>query len=138
MMIVVAIMGILAAIAVPNVIAAQRKAWRAELPPNVEGIRTAQVAYYAAFDQFVDAPVSPRPDSALGKQRIEWITNDGYDVIGWSPDGSVRGNYLTEVAGSGSDFTVRAKADLDVDGIPAVYEGTMDQSASMMTTSHTY
>ncbi|MCB9777688.1 MAG: type II secretion system protein [Alphaproteobacteria bacterium] len=136
MMIVVAIMGILAAIAVPNIIAAQRKAWRAELAPNVEGIRTAEVAYYAVFDQFVSAAVSPRTDTALGKQRVNWVSNAAYDTLGWGPDGSVRGNYTVEAADA--DFTVRAKADLDANGIPSVCEGTLETTATLMTTPNTY
>ena len=51
LMIVVAIIGILAAIAIPNFVDMQYRAKRAEVPSNVDGIKTAQIAYDAAFDR---------------------------------------------------------------------------------------
>ena len=46
LLIVVAIIGILAAIAIPNFLAMQLRAKRAELPSNLDGIRTAEKAYH--------------------------------------------------------------------------------------------
>ena len=52
LMIVVAIIGILAAIAIPNFVAMQYRAKRSEVPSNVDGIKTAELAYDAAFDTY--------------------------------------------------------------------------------------
>ena len=52
LMIVVAIIGILAAIAIPNFVEMQYRAKRAELPANVDGIKTAEMGYDAAFDTY--------------------------------------------------------------------------------------
>ena len=59
LMIVVAIIGILAAIAIPNFVEMQYRAKRAEIPANVDGIKTAEMAYDAAFDTFIAAAVHP-------------------------------------------------------------------------------
>ena len=56
LMIVVAIIGILAAIAIPNFVAMQYRAKRAEVPSNVDGIKTAQLAYDAARAARVPLP----------------------------------------------------------------------------------
>ena len=45
LMIVVAIIGILAAIAIPNFVEMQYRAKRAEIPSNVDGIKTAEMGY---------------------------------------------------------------------------------------------
>ena len=64
LMIVVAIIGILAAIAIPNFIAMQLKAKRSEVPGNVDGIKTAEISYDAAFDAYVTAAAHP---TSIGK-----------------------------------------------------------------------
>ena len=71
LMIVVAIIGILAAIAIPNFVAMQYRAKRAEVPSNVDGIKTAELAYDAAFDTFV-SQTSYIPGSSVGKAQVAW------------------------------------------------------------------
>ena len=53
LMIVVAIIGILAAIAIPNFITMQLKAKRSELPGNVDGIKTAELSYDARLSELL-------------------------------------------------------------------------------------
>ena len=48
LMIVVAIIGILAAIAIPNFVAMQSKSKRPEVPGNVDAIKTAELARFDA------------------------------------------------------------------------------------------
>ena len=55
LMIVVAIIGILAAIAIPNFVSMQYKSKRSEVPTNLKAIKTAEVAYESNFDVFVTA-----------------------------------------------------------------------------------
>ena len=63
LMIVVAIIGILAAIAIPNFVTMQYKSKRAELPTNLKAIKTAEIAYESNFDVFVSASAYPTSPS---------------------------------------------------------------------------
>ena len=59
LMIVVAIIGILAAIAVPNFLTYQMKAKTTEAKTNLGGIRTAETAYFAENNFFINALPEP-------------------------------------------------------------------------------
>ena len=59
LMIVVAIIGILAAIAIPNFLRFQLKAKTSEGKTNIAAIRTAEQSYYSEFGVFVSADASP-------------------------------------------------------------------------------
>jgi type IV pilus assembly protein PilA len=137
LMIVVAIIGILAAIAIPNFIAMQYRSKRSELPTNVEGIKTAELAYEAAYDTYVDATVYPRdtPD----KTMVIWDVGGsaGFATIGWAPSGSVRGIYEAAVNGT-TDFTVTGQSDVDGDGDPAIYTATKSVNPTLKTANNIY
>ena len=131
LMIVVAIIGILAAIAVPNFISMQLKSKRAELPGNVDGIKTAELAHDAAFDTFVTT--GSQPATGGGKTPVAWPaagSAPSWDTLAWKPDGEVRGVYsVTGV--SPTDFTVNARCDVDGDGSNATYTATKSTNATL-------
>jgi len=131
LMIVVAIIGILAAIAIPNFISMQLKAKRGEIPGNVDGIKTSELAYDAAFDGYVTATVQPRGNGSLNKTAITWVSNAAWSALNWAPDGLVRGNYMT--ASDATNFTVTGVSDVDDDGNNATYTATKDQNATLPT-----
>ncbi|MFN7146417.1 MAG: prepilin-type N-terminal cleavage/methylation domain-containing protein, partial [Myxococcota bacterium] len=120
LMIVVAIIGILAAIAIPNFIAMQHKAKRSEVPGNVDGIKTAESAYDAAFDGYVSAAVAP--DATPGKALRNWNNPTDFGQLGWKPDGQVRGSYA--VTATALAFDVTGTADVDGDDADAIYTAT--------------
>jgi prepilin-type N-terminal cleavage/methylation domain-containing protein len=126
LMIVVAIIGILATIAIPKFVSMQLKAKRSELPSNVDGIKTAEVAYESVFNLYVDCAAKP---GATSKTPVAWtVTADGFSTIGWRPDGDIRGSY--EVAGAGAtDFVVTGSGDMD--GVVAIYTATATLNASV-------
>ena len=135
LMIVVAIIGILAAIAIPNFVAMQLKAKRAEVPGNVDGIKTAQMAYDAAYDGFVTAAVNPA--GSIGKAQQDWSTTvAGWSTLGWSPDGKVRGNY--ETTNATTDFNVEGNSDVDGDGTPATYTASKTLNATQTSLNDVY
>ena len=112
LMIVVAIIGILAAIAIPEFSQMVLKARRAEAYPNLKGIATAELAYDAAFDTYIEADSNPGPP--LGKELKPWLYDEeGWADLGWAPDGWVRCTYMVSVISGGTQF--RADSDCDVD-----------------------
>ncbi len=136
LMIVVAIIGILAAIAIPNFVAMQYRAKRAEVPSNVDGVKTAQLAYDAAFDQFI-VQTSFFPSPTVGKQQVQWTTGSNFDTLGWSPDGEVRGAYKVETT-STTDFLVTGICDVDGDGTSSTYTSRKSINAVMTTANDIY
>jgi type IV pilus assembly protein PilA len=126
-MIVVAIIGILAAIAVPSFIEVQLRAKRAEIAPNMNGIQATELAYHAAFDRFVEAPDLP---GTVQKEPVPWPQPAaGFDSLGWRPDGMVRGSYEVELQRGGQDFLVRGRSDIDGDGVEAQWTATATVNA---------
>jgi len=115
LMIVVAIIGILAAIAIPNFLKFQLKAKTSEGKTNLAAIRTAEESVFAEFGSYVSANASP---AAAGQNvKLAWVNvdgaNQGFDLIGWAPEGRVYFNYGVATAGGG--FTASANADIDAD-----------------------
>ncbi len=139
LMIVVAIIGILAAIAIPNFVAMQLKAKRSEVPGNVDGIKTAEMAYDAAFDGFLTTPTTEPTASSLSKALVDWPTANppGWASIGWRPDGQVRGQYSAATSGT-TDFLVTGICDVDDDNSNATYTASKDQNAKATTAPDVY
>ena len=136
LMIVVAIIGILASIAIPNFVEMQYRAKRSELPSNVDGIKTAEVAYDAAFDTFINEATF-RPATSVSKVQVAWTTGSGFDTLGWSPDGKVRGMYKVATTSS-TDFTVTGESDVDGDSSNSQYTATKSINATMNTSNSIY
>ncbi len=97
LMIVVAIIGILAAIAIPNFLRFQLKAKSSEGKTNLAAIRTAEESYYSEFGLYVSALASP---PTVAKNLKKAFTN------------------VSNGANAGfSQFTATAQADIDADGV---------------------
>ena len=113
LMIVVAIIGILAAIAIPNFLRFQLKAKTSEGKTNIAAIRTAEQSYYSEFGVFVSASASPNVTPNAMKQAFvnQAGPGAGFDQLGWLPEGTVFFNYSVAVAPGG--YTVSAEADID-------------------------
>jgi type IV pilus assembly protein PilA len=136
LMIVVAIIGILAAIAVPNFVEMQYRSKRAELPLNVAGVKTATIAYDATFDHYVDI-TTYFPDSNPGKGQRAWPAGSKFDTLGWAPDGAVRGSYKVVSVGSG-DFKVVGISDIDGDATESTFTANRDNKPIQTTANSVY
>ena len=112
LMIVVAIIGILAAIAIPNFLRFQLKSKSSEGKVNIAAIRTAEESYLAEFGNYVSAAVSPA--AIPGSSKNSFGTPVDFDQLGWAPEGQVFFQYA--VASSGSMLSISAPADIDADG----------------------
>jgi len=122
LMITVAIIGILASIAIPNVLKHQYQAKRAELPLNVRGIGDAVNAYVSSYDTVLTIGYAPSGDP--GKKPQTWKMGTDFDELGWVPDGDVRGIYAVDELSTTSDgepFVVTGLTDIDGDKQYAAY-----------------
>ena len=134
LMIVVAIIGILAAIAIPNFITMQLKAKRGEIPGNVDGIKTAELAYDAAFDGYVNTAIAPRGTASLDKTAINWVVTTDWATLNWKPDGQVRGAYIVATSSGATDFTITGSSDVDNDDTVVNYTATTSINATIAPT----
>jgi type IV pilus assembly protein PilA len=132
LMIVIAIIGILAAIAVPNFITMQYRAKRAELAPNVTGIQVAELSYEALYDAYIEQTAF-LPGSSVGKTPVAWPADGGgFTSLGWFPSGGVRGAYKVTLLGE-EDFQVVGISDMDADGHQATFTATRSVGVTMVT-----
>ena len=121
LMIVVAIIGILAAIAIPNFLRFQLRARSSEGKTNLAAIRTAEEGYNAEFGTYLPAAVNPAAGSGSTKQVWNAAAPapvPGFDTLGWAPEGQVYFQY--EIAGTlpvagapMAEYHAVASADLD-------------------------
>ena len=118
LMIVVAIVGILAAIAIPSFMRFQLKAKAGEAKSNLAAIRTAEESYQAEHGDYV-AQASQVPASAPTPQKLAWRASaaGGFGEIGWAPEGPVYYRYAVQATSvGGAQFTAEAIADIDGNG----------------------
>ena len=113
LMIVVAIIGILAAIAIPNFLRFQLKSKTSEAKVNLAAIRTAEESYLAEFGSYVVAAPSPAVNGGSQKQTFVdvGVAGANFATIGWLPEGQVFFNYAVAVAGLA--YTADSSADID-------------------------
>lgn len=133
LMIVVAIIGILAAIAIPNFIRYQLRSKTSEARTNIGGIKTAEESFRASEDNYV---VGNEP-AAFGPTKTAW-TNlpcpancaratpascTEYACAGFEPAGDVYYQYTTTrtlaAVGAPPEYSTSAISDLDGDTVNA-------------------
>jgi len=132
LMIVVAIIGILAAIAIPNFLRFQLKAKSAEGKTNLAAIRTAEESYFAEFGVYVSAEPSPTDINNNAKAVFtDPNPGEGFDVVGWEPEGQVYFNYSVNI--SANDFSAAAVANIDAEGDPQYWGYTTNKSLAAKT-----
>ncbi len=154
LMIVVAIIGILAAIAIPNFIRYQLRSKSAEAKTVMGGIKTSQESFRGEYDAYVLQLVNP----GLGDRgfKTQWVVNvcpntcnrvsisansgsggicDSTECIGYRPSGDVYYEYTLDIrdpaAGVVPEFTACGTADLDGDAVAGGFQyGTANDPAS--------
>ncbi len=133
LMIVVAIIGILAAIAIPNFRNYQLKSKTAEAKTNLGAIKTNQKAFLAEYDAYAPcAATNGTPDDV----KHAWPSPaSGFDTIGFAPSGNVYYSYEvgvnggtaisniagTTLTGQSGAFCASASGDLDKDTVKGEY-----------------
>jgi type IV pilus assembly protein PilA len=122
LMIVVAIIGILAAIAIPNFLNFRLKAKTSEAKSNLGAIRSTEVAYFAEWgDYIVGQTYTPGHTGAAPfnqGDKVRWDPTTRFSILGFAPEGMVFYDYQLEdtaVEINDTTFTARAHGDLDND-----------------------
>ena len=126
LMIVVAIIGILAAIAIPNFMRYQLRTKFAELPTNVTAIFKSEQAIRQSErngGRYQDMGPVPATMNASHSSKTDWLNTDRSQAstIDWMVEGSTYGNYkaLAATAGgqTGAALTISAQSDIDADSV---------------------
>ncbi|MBI5376391.1 MAG: prepilin-type N-terminal cleavage/methylation domain-containing protein [Candidatus Schekmanbacteria bacterium] len=114
LMIVVAIIGILAAIAIPNFLKFQAKAKQSEAKNNLSAIFTAQVSYFGERNAFAAtfATLNWAPE---GTTRYEYFLASGETAIGTGTGSATGMTMPTGVAVATNAFTAGASGNIDSD-----------------------
>ena len=132
LMIVVAIIGILAAIAIPNFLRYQLKSKTAEAKTNIGAIKTSEEAWKAENDFYANCAANPLAVTATGAKQA-WVVmaaGNGWPEIGYQPASNVYYQYQVQSGGTvstaaigaiaagaaGTDMAIGAVSDLDNDG----------------------
>jgi type IV pilus assembly protein PilA len=122
LMIVVAIIGILAATAIPNFLRFQLKAKTSESKVNLAAIRTAEESYLAEFGSYVAAAATPGSAPGTTKQAFTGGGANSFLTLGWAPEGQVFFQYGVALnTGTPLAYTADSQADIDGDGTEQVW-----------------
>jgi type IV pilus assembly protein PilA len=108
LMIVVAIIGILAAIAIPNFLRYQAKTKQSEAKTNLGSIFTSQVTYFGENDTYAGSI--------------------GAGSLGWAPEGTTRYAYSMS-GGTTTQFSAQATGNIDTD--TTIDRWLIDQNRSL-------
>ncbi len=133
LMIVVAIIGILAAIAIPNFIRYQLRSKTTEAKTVLGGIKTSEESFRAEYDNYV-ATVAPNPAAAGDTLKAAWVVAlcpagcnrlatgacNNFACLGYQPAGDIYYQYATgrrvAAVGTTAEYVTAAQSDLDGDG----------------------
>ena len=120
LMIVVSIIGILSAIAIPLFSKQQLRTKSTEAKTNLSAIRVAQQSNFSELGMYQRADAEPA--DVPGPQATDFdVAGSGYAEIGWAPEGRVYFSYAIEIAEDASGFTADAAADIDDDGVVQIW-----------------
>jgi type IV pilus assembly protein PilA len=121
LMIVVAIIGILAAIAIPEFMNYHMKARMVEAKGNIGAIKNLQTAYMTETGGYKPCAAHPSGPGIPKPSKTPWGTgNAGFNAIGFKASGSVYYQYNVGVIG-GTEMTVAAIGELDGKGEQGVF-----------------
>jgi type IV pilus assembly protein PilA len=125
-MITAALIGVLAAIAIPSFMSYQLRTKRSEAMTNLAGIGRTQIAFYSNAGVYF--PAAPMPGSVPVPQPRAWTASADaeFAALGWRPEGHVYFDYDTRTdfddscGCAGDCFTASAYGNIDGDGAISV------------------
>lgn len=143
LMITVAVIGILAAIAIPQYQHFLFRSRRAELPLNVDAIRTVELSYQLVWGAFTSCALAPSPIPGRVQEPFPATPTTDFDwnLLGWVPDGKVYGQYEVVAnanVGETAGFDANGYADIDGDGNLALYTTNRADKVRLITGNTVY
>jgi type IV pilus assembly protein PilA len=115
LMIVVAVVGVLAAVAIPLLTSYQLRSKSAEAKTNLGAIRVIEESLYSENQTYRSANAEPAAIPGTVTAAFDSVNSD-FALLGFVPQGQVYFSYGVAVSGDGSGFTADAGADIDGDG----------------------
>lgn len=119
-MIVVAIIGVLASIAIPLFSAHQLRAKTTEAKTNLGAIQVVEETSFGENGRYLGANAEPPVIPGASPSDFDTAGSD-YAILGWSPEGKVYFSYAVAVSPDGSGYTADAGADIDADGLVQIW-----------------
>jgi prepilin-type N-terminal cleavage/methylation domain-containing protein len=125
LMVVVGIIGLLSAIAIPNFISYQARSRRSEAYVNLAAVARLQSTYHAEQGEYFEAGAWPdfAAHGGLSTRKMEWdaASEAAYAELGWRPEGAVFYAYDTNTGATACTctvcFTATAAGDVDDDDL---------------------
>ncbi len=115
LMIVLAVVGVLAAIAIPLLTSYQLRSKSAEAKTNLGAIRVLEESFYSEHQTYRSANAEPAAIPGAVAVAFDDVNSD-FGPLGFVPQGQVYFSYGVTVSDDGSGFTADAGADIDGDG----------------------
>jgi len=117
LMIVVSIIGILAATAIWNYRQFQMRSKMTEARTNLAAIATAEDAYFTEYGRFIGASATPPLPPIPAKRPWAGGGIAAFDAVGFAPEGQVFFSYGVTINGASTAYTAGAAGDLDGNGV---------------------
>jgi prepilin-type N-terminal cleavage/methylation domain-containing protein len=97
LLIAVAIVGILAALAIPSFVGYVKESRLSEAATNIQGILESEQAYFLRFQRYTAqlpiCPADPPADKDTSQLWPEGGCSQGWNMLGWKPDSGVYFQY---------------------------------------------
>lgn len=120
LMIVVAIIGILASIAIPMLASQQLRTKSTEAKTNLGAIRVVEEVNFGETGTYLAANAEPAVIPG-GSPVVFNTAGSDFAQLGWSPEGRVYFSYAVVVSADSTGYTSDAAADLDENGVVQIW-----------------
>ncbi|MBI2875344.1 MAG: type II secretion system protein [Candidatus Tectomicrobia bacterium] len=132
LMIVVAIIGLLVSLAVPNFVKFHYKAKQAEIKRNLGIIRQLEEAYATEHEVYLAVAAYHPGGASSGRQSWNSATTD-FSILGFEPKGGVYFDYKVDNVSGNESFVAYGRGDLDGDSSYNIW--TMNQAGILTNTN---
>ena len=113
-MVVVAIVGFLAALAIPRYLTYQLRSKTAEVKTNLGVLRVLETTHFSEQNEYL--AIVPEPPVIPGGVSVSFDPTGGFAELGFRPEGQVYFSYGVALSADETGFTADGGADIDDDG----------------------